>query len=294
MAEHGKRADCSRDPVVVKAAIKLVRRAGHKVNSQMLGSNQECMTTHEKMADCSQVLRDTSTQQTAVLGEEAKVGLWRRRRSKVGLWGRRRRSKVGSWGRRRRSAPKIKCSQPKLPRLKCPTGFMPVKDSIVHEDKVEKGVRLLARGVTCKCTKMPSNKMAILKEASKCSVTVYKKQNHQSKLRTFTTSKPKGTIFTNNAELGEEENVELGAEEKVGLWRRRRRTDKDWGSYIKSAKIEGACAQVEYAGASSTVAYAGVLSMCVSDDDKEGCQFNNPGCLSRCVRRLREAVVVCR
>ena len=66
------------------------------------------------------------------------------------------------------------------------------------------------------------------------------------------------------------------------------------GSYIKSAKIEGACAQVEYAGASSTVAYAGVLSMCVSDDDKEGCQFNNPGCLSRCVRRLREAVVVCR
>ena len=54
MTEHGKRADCSRDPVAVKAAIKLVRSAGHKVNSQMLGSNQECMTTHEEMADCSQ------------------------------------------------------------------------------------------------------------------------------------------------------------------------------------------------------------------------------------------------
>ena len=77
MTEHGKRADCSRDPVAVKAAIKLVRRAGHKVNSQMLGSSQECMTTHEEMADCSQ---NNILNNNAELGEEEKVGLWRRRR----------------------------------------------------------------------------------------------------------------------------------------------------------------------------------------------------------------------
>merc|ERR1712166_1261388 len=77
MTEHGERADCSRDPVAVKAAIKLVRSAGHKVNSQMLGSNQECMTTHEEMADCSQ---NIVLNNNAELGEEEKVGLWRRRR----------------------------------------------------------------------------------------------------------------------------------------------------------------------------------------------------------------------
>ena len=187
--------------------------------------------------------------------------------------------------RRRRSRPKFKCRQPKLPKLKCPTGFIPVKHSRMHVDKVEKGVRLLARGVSCKCAKMPSNAKAILNKASKCSVTTYKKQNFQSKVRTFTTSNTNGAIFTNNVELGEEE--------KVGFWRRRRRTHKDWGSYIMSAKLEGTCAQVEYVGASSTVAYAGVLSVGVSDDDGK-CDFNKPGCLSHCVRQLGEAVVVCR
>ena len=39
MTEHGKRADCSRDPVVVKAAKRLVRRAGHKVNGKVLRSD---------------------------------------------------------------------------------------------------------------------------------------------------------------------------------------------------------------------------------------------------------------
>ena len=70
MAEHGKRADCSRNPEIVKAAIRLARRAGHKVNADMLGSSRECMATHGEMADCSQVIGDTRANQIAVLGEE--------------------------------------------------------------------------------------------------------------------------------------------------------------------------------------------------------------------------------
>ena len=72
MAEHGKRADCSRDPLTVAAAIRLVRRAGHHVNGKMLGSNRECMTTHEEMADCSQ---NIILNNNAELGEEEKVAM---------------------------------------------------------------------------------------------------------------------------------------------------------------------------------------------------------------------------
>ena len=187
--------------------------------------------------------------------------------------------------RRRRTGPKIKCSQPELPDLKCPTGFMPVGESQLNIDKVENGVRLLARAVTCKCTKMPPDANAILKKASKCSLTTYKKENFKGFVRTFVTSNPNGAIFTNNAELGEAE--------KAGLWRRRRRRYKNWGANIKSAKLKGACANAEYVGALSTVAYAGVLSVVVSDDDS-ACKLNKSGCFSRCVRRLGEAFVVCR
>ena len=272
----------------------------------MLGSNQECMTTHEEMADCSQVLGDgdTSTEldsdvhRTTVpqtdsehkqhpqqeigrrmLGRRTPVA--RRRRTPVA---RRRRTPSS---RRRRTRPKFKCSQPKLPPLKCPPEFMAVANSFMNIDKTKNGVRLLARTVSCKCTLMPPNAQAILKEASKCSVAVYKQQHHKGKIRTLVTSNPNGVIFTNNVELGEEEEVGLD-------WgSRRRRTDKDWGSHILSSKLEGACANVEYVGASSTLGYADVLSVGASDDDGK-CSFNKDGCLSRCVRRLGEFCVLCR
>ena len=258
LAEHGKRADCSRDPVAVKAAIKLVRRAGHKVNSQMLGSNQECMTTHEEMADCSQVQKKhrassvgafsaparvsriaksrkrylqqgAGRRQTAVLGEEATWGgrrrrrrrrrqrtpVARRRRTPVA---RRRRTPVArrrrtpssrrtdSWILKRadweKKRPKAKCSQPKLPSLKCPDGFMQVAGSNMNLDKVESGVRLIARAVSCKCTKMPRDVQKILKDARKCTVKLYKKNNLKGKiLQKFVTSNTQGKTFLNNVAM---------------------------------------------------------------------------------------------
>ena len=242
MAEHGKRADCSRDPVAVKAAIKLVRRAGHKVNSQMLGSSQECMTTHEEMADCSQ---NIILNNNAELGEEEKVGrrtpVARRRRTPVA----RRRRTPSSQRRRTRLN---KCSQPKLPPLECPPGFKPVANSFMNVDKTKKGVRLLARAVSCACTQLPSNINQVLTKAKQCKVTVYDKAHFKSFIRTFTTSSINGQEFKNDAgdyegmaaELGEEEHVKvgsgsgqeykqflnerrLGSGEKAGLWRRRRR-----------------------------------------------------------------------
>ena len=274
MTEHGKRADCSHDPLVVKAAKRLVRRAGHKVNGKMLGSNQDCMTTHGGMADCSQVPGDTRAKHTAVLGGGlqwfAGGGLqWLAEGEELGPF-------------------EIRCSQPELPDLKCPTGFMPVGESQLNIDKVENGVRLLARAVTCKCTKMPPDADAILKKARKCSLTTYKKENFKDQVRTFVTSNPNGAIFTNNAELGEAEKVGSGR-----LLLGRGSPHKNWGGNILSAKLKGACANVEYVGASSTVAYAGVLSVVVSDDDG-ACNFNKAGCFSRCVRWLGEAFVVCR
>ena len=96
---------------------------------------------------------------------------------------------------------------------------------------------------------------------------------------------------TSELEEAEEELGE-GEEEKVGSGRRmlgsgrrrrapvtRRRRDSvrfKWGRNIKSAKLEGACAKVELVGASSTVAYAGVLSVGVSDQDGN-CDFNKAG-----------------
>ena len=62
MTQDGKQANCSRDPVAVKAAIRLARRAGHKVSGKMLGSSRECMTAHGKMAYCSQVPQTDSDQ----------------------------------------------------------------------------------------------------------------------------------------------------------------------------------------------------------------------------------------
>ena len=73
--------------------------------------------------------------------------------------------------------------------------------------------------------------------------------NHKVKIRTFVTSDPNGVIFTNNAELGEEE--------KVGFFARRRTPEarhKNWGKNMLSAKLEGACANVEYVGASQLLA----------------------------------------
>ena len=160
--------------------------------------------------------------------------------------------------RRRRSAPKGKCSQPKLPNFKCPDGFMPIANSAMNIDDVTDGVRLLARGVSCKCTKMPGDVQKILVKQSKCKVTLYSKTNFKgSKLRTLTSPKRNGKVFVNNNE--ETMTDDLGEDEDAMPWRRRRRSDKDWGKHVQSAKLEGACAQVEYVGVSSTAASAGVL-----------------------------------
>ena len=298
MAEHGKRANCARDPAVVKAAIRLVRRAGHKVNGKMLGSNRGCMTTHAELADCSQLLGDATgavhnrgaqEHKNAVnvnrqlLGrgsQQRRRSSQRRRRSpqrrrRRGIYGGRRpkksrskrrrslglrRRKKKSWGwRRRRTGGKRrkpllllhraiarakkrakravarrrrvkagivangKCSQPKLSSLKCPAGFKAVANGVMNIDKSENGVRLLARAVTCKCARMPSNRAEIMKKASTCKVTVYRKTHFRGKIKTLSTSQTRGQKFTTK-----------------NLLNRKIET--------KSAKLEGNCDNVEYVG----------------------------------------------
>jgi len=53
VTKHGERADCSRDPQVLKSAIRLLKNAGYTVNNKLLGSSGECETKHEELADCS-------------------------------------------------------------------------------------------------------------------------------------------------------------------------------------------------------------------------------------------------
>ena len=154
-------------------------------------------------------------------------------------------------------------------------------------DKVESGVRLIARAVSCKCTKMPRDVQKILKDARKCTVKLYKKNNLKGKiLQKFVTSNTQGKTFLNNVAMKrpvqEMLTDDLGEAGKAHTtWGKRRRAPHvNWGAYVKSAKLEGACANVEYVGASPTVASACVLSVGVSDDDIAGCNFNNEGCLS--------------
>ena len=66
---HGAIADCSKDLAAVKAAIKVVTKAGHKVDN-MLGSSDGCETKHGDVADCSQaVSRLKGRQISQQLGE---------------------------------------------------------------------------------------------------------------------------------------------------------------------------------------------------------------------------------
>lgn len=133
--------------------------------------------------------------------------------------------------------PSTKCAQPMPEPLKCPAGFIEVPCSSMNIDETKNGVRLLARAVSCACTLLPSKINQILAEARKCKVTVFKKTHWRKPIRTghFTSSNPNGQVFKN----------------------RRRR---GWGGETKSAKLEGACASVEYVGMSST-AECSVLSV---------------------------------
>ena len=125
-------------------------------------------------------------------------------------------------------------------------------------DETKKGVRLLARAVSCSCTKLPKDIDAILVKAKHCKVTVYEEAYFKSSIRTFTTSSINGQVFKSGAEemaaeLGEEEHVKvgsgsgqeykqfrnermLGSGEKAGLWRRRRRGSGLFGGIERAAK----------------------------------------------------------
>jgi len=81
---HDTIADCSKDPAAVKAALKLVIKAGHKVD-KMLGSSDGCETKHGDVADCSQaVARLKGRRISQQLGKGFNVKRLRRKGKKKG------------------------------------------------------------------------------------------------------------------------------------------------------------------------------------------------------------------